>query len=177
MRTCLPMVLSAALTATLALAAPPPPVSLPTMIPAGAPNATVDLGRAMTTLQVNIAGVPAAVALSGTNIGLAALLFLNPGSSLTARVVATNSTGTTAPPGSYLVRFNFTNVGASSSMSLTTDSGIAVSCPLVARPGYTNGQSCDLVVTTSGGAFSVTANSLAGVAQLEVTSVQVFKVR
>jgi hypothetical protein len=40
-----------------------------------------------------------------------------------------------------------------------------------------NLQSCDGSVVTSGNATGVAADSLAGAPQLEVTSVQVFKVR
>jgi len=163
--------------ATYASAANTPIIAPPTTILPTAPSATLDLGAVMATMQAPVAGVGAAVTLSGNNLGFAGLVILNSTSTLNARVVATNSTGTVAPPGTYLVRFNATNVGAASTLNLSANNGIPISCALAARPGYTNVQACDMTVTTTGAAFAVTANTLAGVPQLEISSVQVFKVR
>ncbi len=158
-------------------AAPQQLVIPPALNPVSVPSTVIDLYSLQPALQATIPAKAVAVALSGDNIGLGGLPMLHPTSVLTARVTATNSTGTVAPPGTYQVVFNATNVGAQGSLVLTADNGAAVTCALAPNPGYSNFQSCSMTIATAGAAFAVTAHSLAGMPQLEIRSVQVFKLQ
>ena len=155
----------------------PAPINVPlTTLPP--PSATVDVSVVASALQATMSGASVAVQLGGANIGLGgSTLVLSAGSALYARVIAVNAAGTTAPAGTYQVRFNVTNVGTPSTLRLSAGNGTTGSCALAARPGYANLQSCDLSVTTSGAAIMVSADSLVGAPQLEIRSVQVFKLR
>jgi hypothetical protein len=184
MRTSLMITVLLAASASTALAVTPGP-SAPTLVRPPPtryqpPTATVDFSAVAPALQGATPDAAIGVHVSGFNIGLGGptlMLSAAASSALYIRIFAINSTGTTAPAGTYQVRFNVTNVSAQSTIRLKGDDGTTVTCSLAARPGYMNLQSCDGSVVTSGTAIGIAADSLSGAPQLEVTSVQVFKVR
>lgn len=142
------------------------------------PKAELEFYAVTHTMTASFAGVPASFDITGVNVsmGFGQDLVMTPSSALSVVVSTTNSSRNAAPPGTYRVRFNVSNVGWETPFTLKSDNGGQnTTCTLARKPGYTNIQSCDLVVTTSGQPFGVAASFSGTAPQLNVKSVQVFK--
>ena len=139
-----------------------------------APSGQVQLSGLDSKLGGNLTGIPAFMQVSGSNVGIGAYFTMNSTSRLGVRVMTVNSNGTTAPAGTYRVRFNASNVGWAIPLTLTSGAQ-TTTCTLQPQPGYRNIQLCDLVVTTGGQMFGVDARYSGIAPELTIDSIQVFK--